>query len=160
MREAAAWKQKSAPRVATAMPLEGNGPPPEAALSQQVEVLKETTLSLLQEVDQLRETMVQVETFRKIVSNINHGINFYEEVRRFEIELIRRALEHTGGHQSRAAALLQLKLTTLNEMIKRYQLLNKHDRASNEATPDEEVSSSSPRLPARGAHLQLRESSL
>ena len=39
------------------------------------------------------------------VQDIGRGINFYDEVRRFEIDLIRRALEQTGGHQSRAARL-------------------------------------------------------
>jgi DNA-binding NtrC family response regulator len=39
-------------------------------------------------------------------------------VRRFEIDLIRRALEQTGGHQSRAARLLGMNATTLNSKIK------------------------------------------
>ncbi|PYS78071.1 MAG: hypothetical protein DMF70_15515, partial [Acidobacteria bacterium] len=30
--------------------------------------------------------------------DISRGINFYDEVRRFEIDLIRRALDQTGGH--------------------------------------------------------------
>ena len=38
--------------------------------------------------------------------DVGRGINFYDEVRRFEIDLIRRALDQTGGHQSRAARLL------------------------------------------------------
>ena len=38
--------------------------------------------------------------------DVAHGVNFYDEVRRFEIDLIRRALDQTGGHQSRAARLL------------------------------------------------------
>jgi DNA-binding NtrC family response regulator len=50
--------------------------------------------------------------------DIARGVNFYEEVKRFEIDLIRRALEQTGGHQSRAARLLGLNATTLNSKIK------------------------------------------
>jgi len=50
--------------------------------------------------------------------DIARGVNFYEEVRRFEIDLIRRALDQTGGHQSRAARLLGLNATTLNSKIK------------------------------------------
>ena len=54
--------------------------------------------------------------------DIARGVNFYEEVRRFEIDLIRRALDQTGGHQSRAARLLGLNATTLNSKIKAYNL--------------------------------------
>ncbi len=56
------------------------------------------------------------------VQDIGRGINFYEEVRRFEIDLIRRALEQTGGHQSRAARLLGMNATTLNSKIKTYNI--------------------------------------
>jgi DNA-binding NtrC family response regulator len=54
--------------------------------------------------------------------DLSRGINFYEEVRRFEIDLIRRALDQTGGHQSRAARLLGLNATTLNSKIKTYNI--------------------------------------
>src|SRR5687767_2521847 len=54
------------------------------------------------------------------VQDIGRGVNFYDEVRRFEIDLIRRALERTGGHQSRAARLLGMNATTLNSKIKTY----------------------------------------
>lgn len=50
--------------------------------------------------------------------DIARGVNFYEEVKRFEIDLICRALDQTGGHQSRAARLLGLNATTLNSKIK------------------------------------------
>ncbi|HEY9501940.1 MAG TPA: helix-turn-helix domain-containing protein, partial [Pyrinomonadaceae bacterium] len=56
------------------------------------------------------------------VGDIGRGINFYEEVRRFEIDLIRRALEQTSGHQSRAARLLGMNATTLNSKIKTYNI--------------------------------------
>jgi DNA-binding NtrC family response regulator len=54
--------------------------------------------------------------------DIGRGINFYDEVRRFEIDLIRRALEQTGGRQSRAARLLGMNATTLNSKIKTYNI--------------------------------------
>jgi DNA-binding NtrC family response regulator len=54
--------------------------------------------------------------------DIGRGVNFYDEVRRFEIALIRRALEQTGGHQSRAARLLGMNATTLNSKIKTYNI--------------------------------------
>ena len=50
------------------------------------------------------------------------GISFYEEVQRFEISLIRTALSRTGGHQRRAARLLGIKPTTLNNKIKFYNI--------------------------------------
>ncbi|MBV9240917.1 MAG: sigma-54-dependent Fis family transcriptional regulator [Acidobacteria bacterium] len=54
--------------------------------------------------------------------DIARGISFYDEVKRFEIDLIRRALDQTGGHQSRAARLLGLNATTLNSKIKSYNI--------------------------------------
>lgn len=54
--------------------------------------------------------------------DISRGVNFYDEVRRFETDIIRRALEQTGGHQSRAARLLGLNATTLNSKIKTYNI--------------------------------------
>src|SRR6266436_2572807 len=56
------------------------------------------------------------------VHDLGGGINFYDQVRRFEIDLIRRALEQTGGHQSRAARLLGMNATTLNSKIKTYNI--------------------------------------
>ncbi|MGH9873254.1 MAG: helix-turn-helix domain-containing protein [Pyrinomonadaceae bacterium] len=53
---------------------------------------------------------------------IESGFDFYEEVSRFEIDLIRRALLQTGGHQVQAARLLNLKVTTLNSKIKHYNI--------------------------------------
>lgn len=57
--------------------------------------------------------------------DLARGVNFYDEVKRFEIDLIRRALDQTGGHQSRAARLLGLNATTLNSKIKTYNLFKK-----------------------------------
>jgi transcriptional regulator with GAF, ATPase, and Fis domain len=54
--------------------------------------------------------------------DLSRGVSFYEEVKNFEIDLIRRALEQTGGHQSRAARLLGLNATTLNSKIKGYNI--------------------------------------
>ena len=55
--------------------------------------------------------------------DIARGVNFYDEVKKFEIDLINRALEQTGGHQSRASQLLGLNATTLNSKIKTYNLM-------------------------------------
>ena len=54
--------------------------------------------------------------------HIESGIAFYDEVSRFEIELIKKALEFTEGHQSRASKLLGLNNTTLNSKIKAYNI--------------------------------------
>jgi DNA-binding NtrC family response regulator len=54
--------------------------------------------------------------------DLSNGISFYDEVNRFQIELIRRALEITGGHQSRAAKLLGMNTTTLNSKIRYYNI--------------------------------------
>src|SRR6266511_1372007 len=75
--------------------------------------LKELALRLLREVQSISE----VPTL-----NVHSGLDFYAEVHRFEIELIKGALLHTGGHQGRAARLLNLKVTTLNSKIKHYDI--------------------------------------
>ena len=46
-------------------------------------------------------------------------LGLQEEVQRYESELIRHALQRTGGNQRRAAKLLGVKVTTLNCKIKR-----------------------------------------
>lgn len=58
--------------------------------------------------------------------DISRGVNFYDAVKRFEIDLIQRALDQTGGHQSRAARLLGLNATTLNSKIKTYNIVLKN----------------------------------
>lgn len=54
--------------------------------------------------------------------NIAQGIDFYDEVRDFEIGLIKQALRETNGSQVRAAALLGLSPTTLHAKIKHYSI--------------------------------------
>jgi DNA-binding protein Fis len=55
-------------------------------------------------------------------NNVADGIDFYNEVRNFEIALIHRALQETQGNQARAARLLGLKQTTLHGKIKQYAI--------------------------------------
>jgi two-component system response regulator PilR (NtrC family) len=50
------------------------------------------------------------------------GISFREVITDFEKRLIESSLETSGGVQKKAAQLLGLKPTTLNEMIKRYNI--------------------------------------
>ncbi|MGB8509386.1 MAG: helix-turn-helix domain-containing protein [Pyrinomonadaceae bacterium] len=81
--------------------------------SMKIHALKELTLALLKEVETMKEGR-QLDGARVV--------NFSDEVRRFEIDLIRWALMRTGGHQRRAARLLNIKVTTLNAKIKRFNL--------------------------------------
>lgn len=90
----------------------------ETPLPARLEMLKNVALNLLKEVQVLNT----LET-----ADITRGINFYDEVERFERELIGRALELTSGHQVRAARLLGLKATTLNSKVKRYRIPLPHD---------------------------------
>ena len=56
------------------------------------------------------------------------GLPFREVVAAFETQLIERTLAAAGGVQKRAAEMLQIKPTTLNEMIKRYGILPRRRR--------------------------------
>ncbi len=78
-----------------------------------VATLRELVLRLLCEVQSINDVSPLT---------IDNGFDFYDEVSRFEIDLIKRALLQTGGHQVRAAKLLNLKVTTLNSKIKHYQI--------------------------------------
>jgi hypothetical protein len=54
--------------------------------------------------------------------NIRRGINLHDEMRIFEVHLVQSALERTGGHQTKAAQLLGINLTTLHNKIKRLNI--------------------------------------
>jgi transcriptional regulator with PAS, ATPase and Fis domain len=58
------------------------------------------------------------------------GISFKEVITDFEKKLIESTLEAAGGVQKRAAELLHIKPTTLNEMIKRYDIRPRRKKAS------------------------------
>ncbi|MBA3569425.1 MAG: hypothetical protein H0W28_08770 [Pyrinomonadaceae bacterium] len=88
---------------------DGNG----AAARGNITALKELTLRLLREV----QAITEVRTL-----SLENGVDFYSEVSRFEVDLIKRALLQTAGHQGRAARLLNLKVTTLNSKIKHYNI--------------------------------------
>jgi DNA-binding NtrC family response regulator len=86
----------------------------EIALPEQIEALREITLSLLTE----------LESLGSLTAPAPEGdLRLEDEVRRFEIALIRAALLKTKGNQAKAARLLGVKHTTLNAKVKRYQLL-------------------------------------
>ena len=78
-------------------------------------------------IDSLNRLVAQlsaaVETLEEpTVPSIENGLDFYAEVRKFEMSLIQRALKYTAGAQNKAAAILKLKRSTLNSKIKTYRL--------------------------------------
>lgn len=93
----------------------GNGKPTPSAeikLRGQINSLRAAARRLLEKVESLEKRRQSAPGFS--------AVNLHEEVRRFETELICRALRQTGGHQVRAARLLGIKVTTLNSKIKRF----------------------------------------
>jgi DNA-binding NtrC family response regulator len=67
------------------------------------------------------------------------GIDFREVILGHERKYIEAALEAAGGVQKRAAELLHVKATTLNEMIKRYDIRPRRRRAG-ELRDESEIS--------------------
>ena len=65
------------------------------------------------------------------------GISFKKVTAAFETQLIERTLAVTGGVQKRAAELLQIKPTTLNEMIKRHEIRPRRKQAAVSRTAGE-----------------------
>ena len=79
----------------------------------QLRKLKGVALRLVEEIEALR--------FAKTL----HGyedISLPDEMSRFEQHLIRQALDKTGGNQTRAAKILGIRVTTLNNKIKRNKI--------------------------------------
>jgi len=76
------------------------------------------------------------------------GISFKEVITDFEKRLIETTLEAAGGVQKRAAELLHIKPTTLNEMIKRYDIRPRRRRAGDpESSPDPDNGHNGPAAP-------------
>jgi DNA-binding NtrC family response regulator len=65
------------------------------------------------------------------------GISFKDVITDFEKRLIESTLETAGGVQKKAAELLKIKPTTLNEMIKRYDIRPRRKRAG-DTRPEED----------------------
>jgi transcriptional regulator with GAF, ATPase, and Fis domain len=85
----------------------------EASLDNRIETLRELALTLLEKVESLQSAQT---------SRSEGRVRLCDEVQRFEIDLIRSALDRTGGNQVRAARLLGVKPTTLNAKLKRYKI--------------------------------------
>jgi len=84
----------------------------EIVLNSRLDALREIALSLLTE----------LETLGRATPAAAGKIRLDDEVKRFEIDLIRAALDRAHGNQSRASRILGIKKTTLNAKIKRYQI--------------------------------------
>jgi DNA-binding NtrC family response regulator len=86
----------------------------EANIKLHIEALRELAQAFVKEVEDLGGD--------RQAQSTTDDLTFYDEVRRFEINLICRALIRAGGQQNRAARLLGVKTTTLNSKIKRYRI--------------------------------------
>jgi len=89
-------------------------------LPESIAALQRLVLQMLSEVQAI--TMAQTTSTILKNQNIEKGVDFYDEVEQFEIDLIERALLITRGNQAQAAHLLNLSPTTLNSKIKHYQI--------------------------------------
>jgi DNA-binding protein Fis len=79
--------------------------------------------ALLNEAETLARDKAFTEEANKLRPlDIIGGIDFYDEVQRFETHLIKMALSETGGNQAKAARLLGIKATTLNSKIKLFSI--------------------------------------
>jgi two-component system response regulator PilR (NtrC family) len=76
------------------------------------------------------------------------GISYRDAEIAFQRGLIESALEQAGGVQKRAAELLQIKPTTLNEMIKRYDIGTRRKRSSGAPADDDSPPTRSRPFPA------------
>ena len=85
----------------------------DASLDHRVETLREIALALLEKLESYQSARS---------AHPEGGVKLCDEVQRFEIDLIRSALDRTGGNQVRAARLLGVKPTTLNAKLKRYKI--------------------------------------
>jgi len=98
----------------------------EAVLDSRLEALRDVALNLLNEVESLQ---------RAQPPHPDRKLSLHDEVRQFEIDLIRTTLDRTNGNQTRAARLLGVNLTTLNTKIKRLKI----SYAGHEAVVDDDV---------------------
>jgi DNA-binding NtrC family response regulator len=85
----------------------------EAEWSREVNDLRQTTLLLWHD-------LLTIESYYCL--EIHDRVDLFEEVRKFETRLIKRALLHARGSQRKTARLLGISTSTLNNKIKRYRI--------------------------------------
>lgn len=122
LESAAAIEPRSRQRTQE-LDMSGSGPVQlriaERPVRDRVKRLTELAISLLRETETLARDKAFTESSSQLQSlDMAGGIDFYKEVERFEIGLIRLALDCSGGRQAPAARLLHMKPTTLNSKIK------------------------------------------
>jgi hypothetical protein len=106
----AGTNMKAAQRVVSIKTQSGVGLAPQFMRMAAVQDLANTLLTEIKGIGELTEL------------NLAAGINMKAEMRRYEIELIRLALQLNGNNQVRAARMLGIKPTTLNAKIKRFRI--------------------------------------
>ena len=94
--------------------------PSHAQLSGDVNLLNSKLANISNLVSSLNEAVEDLESLD--LTKMDDQFDFYHEVERFEIKLIKSALRMTGGSQIKAAKLLKLNATTLNAKIKNFKL--------------------------------------
>ena len=98
-------------------------PSRKAVAADRLNKIREMASALIEEAELLEHENGLAETSATVENlNLKSHVDFFEEVKRFEVRLISRALEVTGGNQARAAKLLGLGTTTLNYKIKAYEI--------------------------------------
>jgi len=91
-----------------------------AVFRERLDMLRELVDDLRQRAEDVTSTLEGVGLFG-VSTTLPLGareLDFYLEVRRFEIFLIRTALRQTKGSQVKAARLLKMRETTLNSKLK------------------------------------------
>jgi len=78
-------------------------------------------LTLIDLPDEMRTAVLPVEATEFVIPD--EGIDFEQRVTDYELRIIRRALDKTGGNKRQAADLLHIKRTTLIEKLKRLERL-------------------------------------
>jgi DNA-binding NtrC family response regulator len=95
----------------------------ESELERRIQQLVLIARALSSEVETLQKELGPVTLDRATPVKLDdNGIDFYQEIERYEIDLIRSALDRCGGNQTHAARLLHMKSTTLNAKMKHYGL--------------------------------------
>ena len=97
--------------------------PPHAQLPRDPNLLNTKLANISTLVSSLNAAVEDLEALD--LTKMDEQFDFYHEVERFEIKLIKSALRITGGSQIKAARLLKLNATTLNAKIKTFKLATK-----------------------------------
>jgi hypothetical protein len=135
------FKMKSTANAHTPKPAEVPAEAPAALDTTQTGTLIRAALSLSQAIESLSRLNLLGGPGLPDVSN---GLSFYEQVSRFESALILEALRVARGRQREASALLGLKPTTFNTMLKRYGIASAAFTTGGDVEPAREAAEPAP----------------